>query len=146
MANRTETAERFIPADAQTLFDIVADPGMHPVIDGSGTVKGTLGPVPERLSLGAKFGMSMKIGLPYPIRNQVIAFEDGRHIGWRHFFQHEWHYEFEPAEGGTKVTETYDWGAGWMPRPYYQLLGFIDAARQSMPKTLERLEAVALQR
>lgn len=145
MEDRTETAERIIPADAQTLFEIVADPRMHPVIDGSGTVMGTMGQIPERLSLGAKFGMSMKIGLPYPIRNTVIAFEEGRHIGWRHMFHHEWHYEFEPVDGGTRVTETYDWGAGWMPPAYYRSLGFIKAARRSMPATLERLEEVALQ-
>ena len=31
--------ERVIAADPQRLFDIVADPAMHPVIDGSGTVQ-----------------------------------------------------------------------------------------------------------
>jgi len=28
-----------IAAEPQTLFDIIADPAMHPVIDGSGSVR-----------------------------------------------------------------------------------------------------------
>ncbi|HEY2984278.1 MAG TPA: hypothetical protein VGJ38_09015 [Jatrophihabitantaceae bacterium] len=39
MGHGLVTQTRMITADPQTLFDIVADPAMHPVIDGSGTVR-----------------------------------------------------------------------------------------------------------
>ena len=37
------------------------------MIDGSGSVRGVQERTPERLSPGGKFGMQMKIGLPYKI-------------------------------------------------------------------------------
>ncbi|MEY9929951.1 hypothetical protein ABH926_004593 [Catenulispora sp. GP43] len=48
----------FAPADV--IFAILAGPRQHVLIDGSGTVKGTLS-APDRLSPGAKFGMRMQI-------------------------------------------------------------------------------------
>ena len=49
-----------INAPIAKVFAIVTNPKMHPVIDGSGMVKGsTVGP--EKLILGSKFGMKMKI-------------------------------------------------------------------------------------
>jgi len=53
------TVERVIPAPAQQIFDLLADPAMHPVMDGSGTVQKSNPENPNRLSLGAKFGMNM---------------------------------------------------------------------------------------
>ena len=103
------SVERVIAATPDRIFDVLADPAQHPVIDGSGTVKHTRGETPARLSLGAKFGMSMKLGVPYGITNTVVEFEDGRRIAWRHFGGHRWRYELEPADGGTRVRETYDW-------------------------------------
>ena len=57
---------RTIPADAQALFDVVADPSLHHVIDGSGSVKGVRGGS-RKLALGDKFSTSMRIGVPYLI-------------------------------------------------------------------------------
>jgi hypothetical protein len=42
-------------------------------MDGSGMVKGVI-KGPAQLYLGAKFGMKMKLGIPYVIKNQVIEF------------------------------------------------------------------------
>ncbi|HZY75470.1 MAG TPA: hypothetical protein VFE40_04060 [Jatrophihabitantaceae bacterium] len=63
---------------------------------------------PQRLSAGAKFGMDMKLGAPYKIVNTVIEFDEPKVIAWRHFNGHVWRYLFEPADGGTKVTEQWD--------------------------------------
>jgi hypothetical protein len=138
----SETA--VIPADAQRLFDIVADPAMHPVIDGSGSVQEAQEGNPERLSMGAKFGMDMKLGAPYKITNVVIEFEEGRRIGWRHFNGHVWRYVFEPVDGGTRVTE--QWDATHLPiykRLGLQLMGFPGRNRAGIRATLSRLGEVA---
>ena len=136
---------RVIPADPQTLFDIVADPAMHPVMDGSGTVRGTQGEAPARLFLGAKFGMDMKLGAAYKITNEVVEFEDGRRIGWRHFNGHVWRYLFEPVEGGTKVTEQWDARKVWN-RLALRLSGFPARNRAGIVATLQKLDELARSR
>jgi Polyketide cyclase / dehydrase and lipid transport len=133
---------RTIAADPQTLFDIVANPTMHPVIDGSGSVKAVQGDVPERLSKGATFGMDMKLGAPYKITNTVVEFEEGRLIAWRHFNGHIWRYIFEPVEGGTKVTEQWDARPVWN-KLALRLSGFPKRNRAGILATLERLDEVA---
>lgn len=133
-----------IPAEPQRLFDIVADPAMHPVIDGSGSVQQAHDGNPQRLAMGAKFGMNMKLGAPYKITNTVIEFEEGRRIGWRHFNGHVWRYTFEPADGGTKVTE--QWDATHLPivkRVGLRLMGFPARNRAGIRATLRRLREVA---
>ena len=57
-----------IPVSSKTIFDFIAIPSNHYVMDGSKMVKGTLSG-PDRLFLGAKFGMKMKQGIPYLIKN-----------------------------------------------------------------------------
>jgi len=136
--DRSITVERLIPAPAQSIFDVLADPAQHPLIDGSGSVRGTLGSQPQRLSLGAKFGMSMRIGVSYPIVNTVVEFEEGRRIAWRHFGGHVWRYELEPGRGGTLVRETFDWSVAHSPLAV-ELMGFPRRNRRGMERTLERL-------
>lgn len=93
------------------VFDILADPRQHHLIDGSGTVTGHVSG-PDRLSLGAEFAMDMKQGASYKVKNKVVEFEENRLIAWRHVSPHRWRYELEPTtvegEPGTRVTETWD--------------------------------------
>lgn len=103
------SGERVVPALASEIFNVLADPAMHPVIDGSGSVRAALPNAPQRLELGSRFSMSMKLGVPYHIQNTVVEFEEGRRIAWRHFHGHRWRYELEPVPGGTLVRETFDW-------------------------------------
>lgn len=100
---------RTILAPAQRIFDLLADPAAHARFDGSGTVKAPT-KAPTRLALGSRFGMSMKIWAPYKITNEVVEFEEGRLIAWRHFGGHIWRYELRPVDAGraTEVTETFD--------------------------------------
>ncbi len=98
-----------ISAPAADIFELLATPAKHKDFDGSATVKGMLSG-PDRLFLGAKFGMSMKMGVPYRITNEVIEFEDGKSIAWRHIGKHEWRYSLEALEPGvTRVTEYFDY-------------------------------------
>ncbi|MFC7343411.1 SRPBCC family protein [Saccharopolyspora griseoalba] len=97
-----------VGASPQEVFDLLADPRKHPIIDGSGTVRGELR-APDRLSEGAKFGMRMKRGVPYRITNRVVEWEENRRIAWRNLLPHRWRYELEPEGAGTLVIETYDY-------------------------------------
>ncbi|WP_285658783.1 SRPBCC family protein, partial [Helicobacter bizzozeronii] len=111
---RKVSVSRVIAADPATIFDVLADPAQHAAIDGSGTVRHSRGN-PERLHLGATFSMDMKMGVPYFVKNKVVEFDEGRLIAWQHFGKHRWRYELEPVEGGTRVTETFDWSTARSP-------------------------------
>lgn len=133
---------RVIPADTQQLFDIVANPSMHVIMDGSGSLQATRGEVPARLSKGAKFGIDMKLGAPYKITNTVVEFEDGKQIAWRHFNGHVWRYTFEPVGDGTRVTEQWD-ARPARNRLVLRLSGFPARNRRGILATLRRLEELA---
>ena len=113
MSTYLVSESRVIAADPQRLFDIVADPAMHPKIDGSGSVQAMRAGGPDRLAQGATFGMDMKLGGKYKITNTVVEFEEPTVIAWRHFNGHIWRYLFEPVDGGTKVTEQWDSRPVW---------------------------------
>lgn len=139
MSDDQVSRTKFVPAAPQEIFDLLADPRKHALIDGSGTLQ-SVASGPERLSRGAKFGMSMKAGLPYRIQNTVEEFEEGRRIAWRHFGRHRWRYELEPVDGGTQVTETFDVSTVPAPlRPITKLAGRKNG--DAIEATLERLAA-----
>ena len=131
------SVERFIAAPAQAIFDVLADPAKHSLIDGSGTVQTAR--TQERLAVGASFGMSMRHRISYKTNPLVTAFDEGRVVAWRNKGGPTWRYELFPADGGTRVVETYDLstmrGAGLM-----KLTGMVKRTEQNMAKTLERLE------
>ena len=139
---RVVSVERFIPAPTQRLFDVVADPALHPVIDGSGTVNALRPGSPRRLSDGAEFGVAMRIAVPYRITNKVVEFEEGRLLAWQHMGRARWRYRFDPVDGGTRVTESWDYSPSpaWIAL-VYRLLRFPSRNRPGMERTLERLEA-----
>lgn len=129
---------RLVAAPAADIFDLLADPRRHHEIDGSGSVQSAQQDAPARLSLGATFGMSMRLGVPYRITNTVVEFEEGRRIAWRHFGGHIWRYVLEPTDGGTMVTEQFDY-RGSKSRLGLKLAGYPQRNRESIVKTLDRL-------
>jgi uncharacterized protein YndB with AHSA1/START domain len=145
------SVSRVIPAPAEAIFDILADPGRHQEIDGSGTVQGAHSATPRRLKLGDTFGMSMRMGVPYSTRNVVVEFEDNRRIAWRTlaaplltllFTGRTWRYVLEPVEGGTRVTETWDISTeAALSRPLVRAK-MTTSTRTAMERTLERIEQV----
>lgn len=136
--SRIVSRSTIVPAPAQMIFDLLADPRRHSEIDGSGSVQAAQINAPERLSLNATFGMQMKIGLPYKITNTVVEFEEGKTIAWRHFGGHIWRYILEPVDGGTKVTEQFDWNKSKSPLILKLRKSPQDNAK-SIEKTLENL-------
>lgn len=138
--DRTVSVSRTIAAPPDAIFSILSDASKHALIDGSGTVQEVRGE-PEPLVLGSKFGMDMKLVVPYRITNTVVEFEQDRLIAWRHWGRHRWRYELEPVEGGTRVTETFDWSTALIPKSI-ELAGYPDKHPPSMAATLERLDEV----
>jgi hypothetical protein len=144
-----ETVERVIPAPPEKIFELLVHPERHRDIDGSGSVKDPI-EKPPRLELGAQFGMNMKIGLPYKMESTVVAFEEGRCVAWqsrptgigrRLGGGRIWRYDLEPVDGGTRVRESWDiseeaGASKWL----IGLAGSRKRARESMTKTLERIE------
>lgn len=128
-----------IDAPAERIFDLLADPRRHADFDGSGSVKRSISG-PQRLSLGAKFGMDMRMVVPYRVSSQVKEFDEGRRIAWAHLGGHRWRYELEPVEGGTRVTETFDWSTARSPR-FIELMKYPAKNLSAIERTLERLAA-----
>ena len=119
----TVSATAVVDATPETVFDFIRRPANHSIISGDHSVKGvTKGP--EALSMGDRFGMSMKIGLPYRVGSKVVEFEENRRIAWCHYGKHRWRWEVEPAgDGKSKVTETFDLSTAIFP-PALRLAGF----------------------
>jgi uncharacterized protein YndB with AHSA1/START domain len=143
MSSHRVSSSTTISAPAAVVFDIIADPRQHPRIDGSGTVRASI-TGPDRLSQGAKFAMSMKQGAPYKITSTVSEFTEGRRIAWTHPLGHVWRYELEPVEGGTKVTETFDYSpVGAVRRAFLVASGFPKRNLTGIEQTLVRLDEAA---
>lgn len=142
MSRRVVSASRVIHAAPEQIFDILARPSEHPKLDGSGMLVG-LRNGPDRLSLGATFQMEMKDGAKYRTTNKVVAFDEGRTIAWCHFAKLVWRYDLEPVDGGTKVTESFDYskplGLAIIP------LKWPERNRRAMERTLETLASVVEQ-
>ena len=143
------SVERMIAAPPEPIFDVLADASKHNLIDGSGMLQGKTPEAPQRLTLGATFGMSMKMmHFPYSTRNEVVEFDDNKKIAWQTgpvgligkvLAGRIWRYELEPVESGTLVRES------WDITPDHQRfllkLGDIYSGktRRDMERTLERL-------
>jgi uncharacterized protein YndB with AHSA1/START domain len=148
-SNDVVSVERVIAAPADRIFDLLADPARHHDIDGSGSVRDAQ-KGPERLAMGAEFGMAMRLGYNYTTKNEVIEFDDGKRIAWQtrptSSFQSRiaggriWRYELEPADRGTLVRES--WDISQEKAPIKQLLRMgptKNHTRQAMEKSLANL-------
>jgi len=135
---RKVSVSRVISASPEVIFATIADPTKHPEMDGSGTVVGeTFGP--DQLTAEGQ-SMSMKFkGVPYRIKSTVKEYEENALIAWAHFGGHRWRYELEAVDGGTKVTETFDWSTATVPK-FIEMMGYPKRHPEAMEATLERLD------
>ena len=149
MSDDVETVERVIPAPPEKIFALLADANRHQDFDGSGTVKAPHDDAPKKLSLGSKFGMNMRIGMPYSMVSKVVEYEENKRIAWQPRPAYPianrlaggriWRYELEAVPGGTRVRESWD-----ITHEALLTKMTVRAAagrtRTAMEKTLERLE------
>lgn len=119
----TVSATTVVDAPPGAVFDYLRRPANHAAISGDGSVQATTGG-DERLSLGSRFGMSMKVGVPYRISSRVVELDEDRLIAWAHFGGHRWRWTLEPLpDGRTRLTETFDQSTSRFP-PALRLLGY----------------------
>jgi uncharacterized protein YndB with AHSA1/START domain len=110
---RVASATREIAANAETIFELIADPAQQPSWDGNDNLESAAGGQRVRAQ-GEVFIMTNTGG---NIReNHVVEFEEGRRIAWRPAEPgrkppgHLWRWELEPVDPShTRVTHTYDW-------------------------------------
>jgi uncharacterized protein YndB with AHSA1/START domain len=149
MAARSDvlTVERVIRAPASKIFALLTDPSRHREIDGSGSVRGAKEPA-QILTLGSKFAMAMRMGVPYSMVNEVVEFEPDRVIAWQtrpsiaplglFIGGRIWRYELAPVAGGTTVRESWDIS---QERVKAAVRPLRHQTRKSMEATLARIEA-----
>lgn len=132
---RVVSATRDIAAGAQRIFDLIADPSLHPSWDGNDNLAAAE-PGQRVHRVGDAFTMTLTLGT---VRlNHVVEFEEGRRIAWRPSELgktppgHLWRWELTPvSETRTSVTHTYDWTA----------LSDPDRLARAQATTAERLRA-----
>ena len=137
-SSRVVSATRVVPAAPAEIFALLSDPARHGDFDGSGMVQSARGGATS-LTLGTKFGMNMKLGpIPYRTNNTVVEFEQDRLIAWAHLGGHRWRYELAPVDGGTEVTESFDWSTAKIP-PLIERAGYPRKNLAAIERTLDRL-------
>ncbi|MBB4688112.1 YbhB/YbcL family Raf kinase inhibitor-like protein [Amycolatopsis jiangsuensis] len=111
---------RLIPAPAEAVFAVLADPQGHVDIDASGMLMDAEGKPVEQA--GDRFVVHMNrealgdfpLG-KYDVDVVITTLEPNKEIAWtieggqRPYIRHLYGYRLEPAEGGTLVTSYYDW-------------------------------------
>ncbi|MCP2237753.1 SRPBCC family protein [Prauserella halophila] len=106
------TAQRTVAADAERIFDLIADPSLQPRWDGNDNLAEA--PAGQRVrAVGEVFVMTLTNG---GIRENRVGFAEGRLIEWLPSEPgdappgHRWRWELEPVDAtSTLVTHTYDW-------------------------------------
>ncbi|MGD9530393.1 SRPBCC family protein [Pseudonocardia sp.] len=127
--SRKIQVSKVIGAPAEDIFAVLADPNRHTEVDGNGMVQGPEGDSPPLGGIGQVFVMRMhrpELG-DYRMVNSVTAFVPGARIGWAPTLDpdceaaaklgdmeatgHTYTFDLRPVDGGTEVTETYEWMA-----------------------------------
>lgn len=122
----TVSVAKEIPAPAEAVFALLADPTKHPEIDGSGMLRSATSSGAIS-GVGDTFTMQMhndEMG-DYEMINHVVEYEPGRCIAWEPALLHagrvedkddegvrsghRWSFQLEPVNSAaTVVTESYD--------------------------------------
>jgi hypothetical protein len=137
-----KSARIVIAAPAEKIFAILSNPHRHKEIDGTKTIQENISG-PDKLILGSKFGMKMRLGINYRILNTVVEYEENSLIGWRHVGRWIWRYELvNIGPQMTQVTETFD--ASRAPRISKAWLSLRKAypwTQKAVAKTLVQLKS-----
>lgn len=143
---------RQMAATPEQVWSLVADvtrmSEWSPVITRCEWSDGASGP-----ALGARFvGHNRQNGARWSRECAITACDPGRELAFETYFRGEastrWRYRFEPSDGGTTVTESYEVVA--MPlwvRAIRRVPGMVERsrrdARRGMELTLQRIAAIA---
>lgn len=119
------TAERFevhrtITADPGAIFAVLADPQGHVAIDATGMLQDATGSPATKVGDEFIVHMDREALNDYPMGKydvtvRIVTYEQDREIAWTILGQinppigHVYGYTLEPFDGGTLVTQYYDW-------------------------------------
>jgi hypothetical protein len=142
--SKIKSARIVVQAPPSVIFSILSNPKRHKDIDGSSTISASVSG-PDALVLGSTFGMKMRLGITYWIRNTVVEYKKDELIAWRHLGRWRWRYELQDlGNGSTQVTETFD--GTFAPAVAQVWLNFRKAypwTQLAVAKTLVRLKTIA---
>jgi hypothetical protein len=120
MSDQRIEVQRTIEAEPAAIFAILRDPQGHVAIDASGMLQDATGEPAQ--AVGDEFVVHMDrealndypLG-KYDVTIEITAYEQDREIAWtihgqiRPSIGHVYGYRLEPVDGGTLVTQYYDW-------------------------------------
>ena len=120
MTDERMEVRRAIAAGPEEIFAVLRDPEGHVRIDSSGMLMSATGSPAS--AVGDRFVVHMDrealndypLGL-YDVTVEITAYEQDREIAWTILGQldppigHVYGYRLEPFDGGTIVTQYYDW-------------------------------------
>ena len=137
-----KAARILINAPAEKIFAILSNPHRHKEIDGTKTIQENISG-PDKLVLGSKFGMKMRLGINYRIQNTVVEYEENSLIGWRHLGRWIWRYELvNIGPQMTQVTETFDASrAPLISKAWLSLRKAYPWTQKAVAKTLVQLKS-----
>lgn len=149
-------ASKVINAPAEDIFAVLADPNRHTELDGAGMLRGPEGETAPLGGIGQTFTMNMHqpdLG-DYRMINRVTAYLPGARIGWGPRVDpscslaeqlgdidaggHTYTYDLKPVEGGTEVTQTYEWMS--VKDPKFEAF-FPVVSQEQLATTLDNLDA-----
>ncbi|WP_405181140.1 SRPBCC family protein [Nocardia sp. NBC_01377] len=138
------SAEREIAADADRIFELIADPAQQPRWDGNDNLNEAAAGQRVR-GTGDVFVMALTNGAVR--HNRVVEFEEGRRIAWlpsepdQEPPGHLWRWELERVgDGVTRVTHTYDWSRLTDPK---RLVRAKATTAEKLLASIENLAALA---
>lgn len=125
--SRKLQASKVIDASPEAIFALLSDPNRHKEFDGAGMIQGVEGDATPIKAIGQVFTMNMHqdaLG-DYRMVNSVTALVPDARIGWAPRMDptcelagklgdmdasgHTFTYDLQEVEGGTEVTQTYEW-------------------------------------
>jgi uncharacterized protein YndB with AHSA1/START domain len=150
-------ASKVIDAPVAEIFAVLSDPNRHPEFDGADMLRGVEGDTPPIGGIGQAFVMNMHqpdLG-DYRMINAVTAFVEDSRIGWAPKMDssceaaeklgdmdvsgHTYTYDLQEVEGGTKVTQTYEWTG--VKDPKFEEL-FPRVSQEQLEGTLDEIDAM----
>jgi hypothetical protein len=137
-----KSARIVVNAPAEKIFAILSNPHRHKEIDGSHTIQENISG-PDKLVLGSKFGMKMRLGVNYRIKNTVVEYQENSLIAWRHVGRWIWRYELvNIGPQMTQVTETFDASrAPLIAKAWLSLRKAYPWTQRAVAKTLVQLKS-----